>query len=136
MTKEEIEDFLNKTRNVYNEFEGYQYNESGSCLNPTIFYEYKKDDTYIKLEYSKTERGYVTGEWIQTGSPDYWGGVAGCDYNYSTAFDNERDAKIHKIDSTIGFLEKQIEGKKGIAEAIQNAKEFKMSIMYKQLELF
>lgn len=136
MTKGEIEEFLNKTRKVHKEFEGYQYNESGSCLNPTVFFEYDKDGNYIKLEYSKTERGYVTGEWVQTGPPDYWGSVAGCDYNYSIAFDNERDAKIHRIDSIIDFFNKQIKGKKGIEEAIQYAKEFKMSLLYKQLELF
>ena len=119
------------------EFEGYQYNDCDVCLNPTIFAKYDDNkSTNFKLSYSKTEKGYVTGVSIMTGPPDYHGSGWGCSYNYSKAFTTEQEAKIYCIDCLTEFLQKQIEGKKGIAEAIQNAKEFKMSIMYKQLELF
>lgn len=113
------------------EFEGYKYNDCGVCLNPTFFAEYDNDKVSYKLSYSKIDKGYVTG--IAVMAYDH-GTFSSCSI-YNKSFDNEKDAKMYGINYIIKFLSEE-EDKMYINQAIKTAKEFKMSIMYKQLELF
>lgn len=113
------------------EFEGYKYNDFGVCLNPTFFAEYDNDKVSYKLSYSKTNKGYVIG--IAVMAYDY-GTFNGCSI-YNELFDNEKDAKMYGINYIIKFLSKE-KDKMYINQAIKTAKELKMSLLHKQLELF